>query len=53
MSTILAYAVSVLLSMGVISSDDVNRTSSTLRVVEKDGKTVVIDPISSTEVIIW
>lgn len=53
MSSIIAYAVSILLNMGVISASDVNRTSDNLRVVEKDGKTIIIDAVNGHEIIIY
>jgi len=53
MSTIIAYAVAVLLNLGVVTANDVNHTTDNLRVTVRDGKTVVLDPISGTEVIVY
>jgi hypothetical protein len=53
MSTIIAYAVSIFLNLGVISAADVNSSSSNLRVIEREGKTVVQDAVTGAEVIIY
>lgn len=52
MSTILAYAVSVFISLGIMTTDQA-RSTTNLTIVERDGKTVVIDSFSHTEVIVY
>lgn len=52
MSAILAYAIALLLNLGAISPDSVNSASSNYQVVQKDGKTVLVDTIGGTEIII-
>lgn len=52
MTAVIAYAVSILLNLGVITATDVNKASDTLKVVEKDGKTVVVDTARGVEIII-
>ncbi|MCG9909824.1 MAG: hypothetical protein MH137_00860 [Flavobacteriales bacterium] len=52
MTTILAYAISFLLNLGLVSKDDVNSRTNDLRVIDRDGKTVVVDSITGTEIII-
>ncbi len=52
MSVIIAYAISFLLSLGVISRDEAEGYDKNLRVYEQDGKTVVFDSISGHEIII-
>ncbi len=52
MSIIIAYAVSVLLSIGVITPNSVNSGSTSLCVEQRQGKTIVVDSISGHEIII-
>jgi len=52
MTTILAYAISFLLNLGLVSKDDVNSRTNDLKVYDRDGKTVVVDSITGTEIII-
>lgn len=52
MSTIIAYAVAFLLNIGAITPDEVNRTTDSLRVVERDGRTVVVSH-TGTDIIIF
>jgi hypothetical protein len=52
MSVIIAYAISFLLSIGVISREKAEGYDQNLRVYEREGKTVVFDSISGHEIII-
>gem|GEM_PF-1692312 len=51
MSAAIAYAVSILLNLGVISSNQVNQTMDDIKVIQRDGKTIIVDSIG-TELII-
>ena len=52
MSIILAYAISVFLNLGVISASDVNQNINNLSVIQRDGKTIVVDSASGHEIVV-
>jgi len=53
MTIVLAYALSLLVNLGVISSADVNQSNTNIKLVERDGKTVVVDAANGTELIVF
>lgn len=52
MSTVLIYAISLFLNLGIITPTQVNE-STNIKIIQRDGKTIAIDPISDTEIIIY
>ena len=52
MSTVLIYAISLFLNLGIISPAQVNE-STNIKIIQRDGKTIAVDPISDTEIIIY
>jgi len=52
MSTILAYAIALFINMGVISPETARNTTN-IQIIERDGQTIAIDPVSDTEIIIY
>ena len=51
MSTVIAYAVSIMLNLGMITASEVNQTMNDIKVIQRDGKTIIVDSIG-TEIII-
>jgi hypothetical protein len=52
MTLILAYAVSLLMNLGLVSKEQASGYDKNLRVFDRDGKTIVMDPATGHEIII-